>query len=1557
MLDLGLRNSLLNYHPLKSRGVEVTNELPAEVFRILVREGKTMSFLPVAEEDDQNESPQLLLDQPDEENIPEGELVANYTDLHLQTDLPSAKLQSKLLATFYAARTYIEEQGVSILFLALGLLDWYEDQSSQERHRAPLILIPVELSRSDARARFHLNYTGEDIGPNLSLVEKLKVEFGISLPSFPEGEDLNVVAYFNEVTSAVRPQPRWSVDQSAIALGFFSFGKFLMYHDLDASIWSQDSLPTDHPIIKALLQDGFHEEAIPITEKDQLDQHLLPDAIRQVMSADSTQILAILDANNGRNLVIQGPPGTGKSQTITNLIAEAIGRGKSVLFVSEKMAALEVVKRRLDSVGLGEACLELHSHKANKKALLNELARTINLGQPRLNDIEDEINLLKEARDRLNLYCEAVNTPISKSGVTPHRAFGEMAKLKKKRENLSIPQLELQSMVSWTGTEFKRRNSFVEEIEARLAVIGVPERHAFWGSRRTVLLPTEQNRLAMALEAGERATRVLGEAAAKLSLSLQLANLPNRGDAEVLCRAARRAMQAPHLHGVKLSTGEWQARQDDLHQLLAAGLRFSELHRQYDEILIPGAWDQNLLETRQQLAVYGHKWWKFLSGTYRQARNKLAGLCQTSPPRSIQEKLQLIDAVLEAQRQRNMIRQYESMGSDLFGAQWQGESSDWPVLSRLFKWILELYRDIGEGQLPQGIIDFLAGEPNLLALEPEVAAVESALQAQLSLLLQIVDLLELDETRRFGPGLQLADQSFTKQEDILKLWSQNLDDLQDIVSWNNLSELCQKDELGPVTALAESWPEARDQLVNAFRYVWFESLLEMAFRERSALRLFDRTSHEEAIKKFRLLDGLLIEYNRAKLAHDHWQQLPQHNGGGQLGVLRREFEKKKRHIPIRKLMLQAGHAIQAIKPVFMMGPMSIATYLAPGSLKFDVVIFDEASQVKPVDAFGAILRGQQGVVVGDSKQLPPTNFFDSLIKEEDLEEENVTSDIESILGLFVAQGAPQRMLRWHYRSRHESLIAVSNHEFYEDRLVVFPSPDASRERLGLVFHHLPETGYDRGKTRTNPKEAEEVARAVMAHARAQLEHNAEEQLTLGVAAFSVAQMQAILDQIELLRRQDPSCEEFFSSHPHEPFFVKNLENVQGDERDVIFISVGYGRTAEGYVSMSFGPVNSDGGERRLNVLISRARVRCEVFTNLTSDDIDLNRTNARGVRALKTFLKYAQTGILDVPVVTGKEPDSPFEESVLSELNALGYEVKTQVGSAGFYIDLAVVDSDRRGRYLLGIECDGAAYHSARSARDRDRLREEVLRGLGWRIHRIWSTDWFRNQERELKRLVAAIEEARVAAAAGDHAKHEVPKKEAAVIERESTDEPPESGKDGVLQYRKAEHSYTFNEDLLTTPVHVIASWVVKIVNVESPVHVNEVARRIADAANTKLGIRIKTRIDWACREAVNYGEVFRRGEFLWARDMRQPVLRERSKLPASSRKVEFISPEEIALAIEKVVSEAYGIEPEKIPSAVCRLFGFMRVTDEMHVHVISILNQCLKGQRLKQEGSHVTLA
>ena len=671
LLDLGLRNNpLLNYRLLRARGLELVDELPAQVHHVLINQGRAMSFLPVSEEE-----PNGLLGQP-KEVVAADPAAARHIDTKLQTALSSPELQARLLSTYYLANSFIQEQGVNTLFLALGMLTWYESEDSEEAKRAPLVLVPVALERSNVRERFQLRHTGEDSGENLSLMEKTRAEFGVTLPSISDAEDVNVEGYFDLIEEAIQFLPRWAVDRKSVVLGFFSFSKFLMYRDLDLEIWPDGAKPTEHPIIGALLHEGFDEPAPTISSDDHLDQHLTPSQVHHVVDADGSQTLALVDVNDGRNLVVQGPPGTGKSQTITNMIAEAIGQGRTVLFVSEKMAALEVVKRRLDSVGLGDACLELHSHKTTKKAVLEELQRTLELGQPRLGQIEADLDTLSHLRDRLNAYCEAVNSPVGDSGVSPYRAYGELALLQPRDQEIGFPKLDIPAIQSWSESDFRRKEDIVQELQVRVSGIGLPQKHPFWGVGRRRLLPADQQRLQESLILARESLTKLTSAGADLAAAMGLSGPLSRSESEALCLAAQKVMEAPELEGVDLRSEEWRAKREDIDSLLNSRLELVRLHERYDPVLVPGAWTQDLLKTRQILDIKGRKWSRLLSGEYRQARKHFAGLCRKSLPGGVNARIQLVDAVLEVQTLQSTLDQHSSLGQRLFGSRWQGEASD-----------------------------------------------------------------------------------------------------------------------------------------------------------------------------------------------------------------------------------------------------------------------------------------------------------------------------------------------------------------------------------------------------------------------------------------------------------------------------------------------------------------------------------------------------------------------------------------------------------------------------------------------------------------------------------------------------------------------------------------------------------------------------------------------------------------------------------------------------------------------------------------------------------------
>ena len=1567
LLDLSLRNPLLSHRP-RARGFEVVGESPEQVVRCLVRDGRRMTFLPasaVKDTDEKDALPagQLFLEQPSQPRVSElstisPPVIPDPADHKLQTSLNPEALQTRLLATFYAARASIEEQGVNTLFLALGMLRWIEP-GHEGVLRAPLILVPVELERSSARERFRLRHAGGDLETNLSLSQKLRADFSIELPEAPEATEAEVTRYFDSIASNVKEQTGWEVDRAAIVLGFFSFGKFLMYRDLDRELWPESAQPAAHPVVRALLRDGFqNQDSVPVSTADDeavaLDQLAPPEASWHVVDADATQALALLDVANGRNLVIQGPPGTGKSQTITNLIAAAIGQGRSVLFVAEKLAALDVVKRRLDTAGLGNACLELHSHKTNKKAILAELDRTRRVGKPAVQAPEDDFALLASIRDRLNAYHAAVHAPVGVSGVSPFVAASVVI-----GPEIPLPTpIVLPAWSTWTPLERRRRLALVAELQASVATIGVPREHPFSGSKKTTWMPDDAGMLRERLTVAAESITCLSSASAALADFLRIPIPFDREGCGGLLRAAKRVTRGAEfdLTGPDIANTNWLSRRAALQEVIVAGSRLKETRTKYNEILLPEAWSETeaLSEARQVLNVEGRRWWRYVSPSYHRARRTLARLCRSTAPKTLEEGLALADAVLEARRNRETLRDHEALAAKVFGSRWQGEKSEWDHLALMSKWSAKLHHDIRAHRIPQGLIAFLADPPTLTPLRPMVDSLKSALSRHHAAIKALVEQVEFKADKNASPMLA---RTFAAQGDIVRLWTDRAGDLPALAAFRRLAERCHAEGLETVVDLAEVWPDGSGGLIAAVERSGAERLLTEAFRDRPALSGFDASAHERAIRDFTDLDRLALRHNRARAARAHWERIPRSlGGGGQIGVLLREFEKKTRHLPVRQLMARAGNAVQAIKPVFLMSPLSVAAYLVPGGIEFDLVVFDEASQVKPVDALGAILRGKQTVVVGDSRQLPPSSFFDRLTGGDDFDSdedaEEASSDVESILGLFLAAGAPERMLRWHYRSRHESLIAVSNRAFYDSRLVVFPSPDTARRETGLVLRHLPRTVYDRGNTRTNPGEAEAVALAVIEHARVQLERSPSERLSLGVAAFSLAQTGAILECLEALRREHPDCEPFFASGGPEPFFVKNLENVQGDERDVMFISIGYGRTRSGEVAMSFGPLNGEGGERRLNVLITRARVRCEVFTNLTAADIDLSRTRSRGVTALKMFLAYAETGKLDVQESVASHQSSiaekAFGATILAALSASARIGRTGIGVEGVAPDLAVADLEIPGQDRLGLLFDSLAAQTGRPARDRDRLRPQVLEALGWRIHRAWSMDWARDPVGARKRLFDAMTKAEPIRA------HEPSPIPVAVL---STELPTVAESPKGLPYQLAEVPGEL--DLATAPLKKLVQRLRAVVKIESPIHREEAFWRVAEGAGAKrLGSKAQAALEAALDQALKNGSLVVREGFLWLLEMdpADPPIRDRSQLSADSRRPEFVADEEFAAAVVKVVTNALGMPAAEIPSAVTRLLGFPRINDELRIRIDAAIPRLKQAGVLFERGGHLVV-
>ncbi len=1792
LLDLTLGNRLLNYQPKPNslRTIQVVDEIPKEIFDILVLQPKTMQFKPseISEEEIrllfEEEALNEYLPLP---NLPDTEPLKHHTDRLLQTNLTKEELLKKLSYVHRQAETVFREQGYSILYLALGFLEWTEIKHSNQFIKAPLILIPVELKQhKKVRTRFSLCWSGAEILPNISLDAKLRDQ-GVELPDLKTFEDKTAVdTYFDAVTGAVSHQDNWRVVPD-IYLDFFSFTKFVMYNDLGSKAWAIGT----HPLLAAVL--GKSPQLLGNGEFRSEEVDKVPSRdFYHVMDADSSQIAVIEEVKRGRNLVVEGPPGTGKSQTIANMIAELLAAGKKVLFVSEKMAALEVVKERLGSVGLGDFCLELHSHKSNRKKVLEELERTCSADPPKKtwqNQIFDQIDSQKKI---LNAYPNALHEPINQTQKSPFTLFGirEMAQCHFEEVERDMPWITFANPSETTPDCWDTAKECLNKLATILPLVTPISNNPWRGCKPDIVTPVyiEHTKTLIgtcvnALDALEKAIHDLVDVCA-LHIPTMLETLPQAliggsvvskaipVEREVLLNDAwnhpnlESGILIRKVEDVQKSIVEAHAKfnTDQLISTSEASRALEETIRDIEEIcgiqpistpegfqsmlnaadvmeksipveqemLLNEAWNSpnpeaekliKQVENVQEILTHAltifkpaalereidslHDEYRNLCGMfplfrlfhskYNSIKKQIRSFYKDKPPRKIEEILASLDELARCINMRKEIQALEQHGRSLFGSYWKAEDSDpnqlrqfaeWIVLfrkelldgtlidrsvdivsegieserlknlieqakikhkefvgeyvtllsqleldsktlfgldaedvafteisSRLEMWKTELplfdswiqfiHDDIGDlPKKPEQLITDLAKLSQCTEIRAEIQDMEQTGQdlfgrywhgedSKLKRLNefvewivdfrtqliggifteQVIDIVSIGVNQKQIEDLvnqvKIAENDFTQQRDALfnhlgtdanilfgvgskeipfaelrsrlKLWEQGLTRLQPWESYVRCRDACKQTVAQPLINRIENDMLAPEDIVSCFEGNIADAFLHKAFHDRPELRDFVFNLHERKIAGFRELDKEIIKLNRLRLVTQLHQNRPRlYKGASQeseTGKLQAQFglTKGPNAMRIRELLTAVGGLIQRIKPCFMMSPLSVAQFCDPQMIEFDVIVFDEASQIRPEYALGALLRGKQAIVIGDTRQLPPTRFFDKIVDDAEEEDEDDFTvsiiDMESILNQ-CRQSFPVKELKWHYRSRHESLIAVSNQEFYDNSMLIFPSAIDKSEHLGLKLVHIRDAVYDRG---TNRKEAQAVVKEAFAHYRNYPNKS------LGIGTFGVKQQQAILDEFEVQLQQQPEMEEFFASNRDEYFFVKNLETIQGDERDVIFISVGYGFTKEGKLYKRFGPLNNDGGQRRLNVLITRAREKCVVFSNFRASDLQLEDNTSIGVKALKTFLEYAETGNLSVDRSEPSDPDleSPFEESVYEFMRSEGYTVRKQVGHAGYRIDLAVVNPTAPGSYLIGIECDGAPYHSSPVARDRDRLRQQQLESLGWKLHRIWSTDWYRNRAETRQRLLETIESAKTEKLSPVPIPEPIdpPKpSEPAPSEPNLNPSEPLSIADHVQDYQTCKDlEIQMQGELHLQTTSQLAKAVREVVKIESPVHTDLVALRIRQLWGLKrAGERIKNKIEKGVAAAQRDKLIYKNGDFLWATNHREIKVRCRTK-----PKIEWICEEEIVEAMKLVLTLQGAITPEALIREAAKLFGYKSISKA----IIQQINPLLK--------------
>jgi len=1565
LLDLTMRNKLINFKPSKRRTIRVVDEIPREIYDILVLQEKNMRFLDYKPEiaDEVEENP---FHEPFENywmSHPPNAIEKKHVDNYLQTVLNKAELQKKLTFIYRQSKSIFEEQGYSVLFLAIGFLKWTESNSSQGFRYAPLILIPVELERPEVRSQYILKWTGEDIFTNISLQTKL-VEQGVSIPNFEMTDDkMNLDKYFKKVSKSIANYKTWAVVDE-IYLGFFSFTKFVMYKDLDPQSWGLKDFGASSlfgSLFSAAekdvsdFDDGFSEKEV--------DTRLKVSDMHHVLDADPSQIAVIEDVKAGKNMVVQGPPGTGKSQTIVNIIGELMVSGKSILFVSEKMAALEVVKRRLDSVGLGSFCLELHSRKSKRKEVLKEIERTVNREPPSDISLDAQIERLEKLRDELNAYASILREPVGLSELSPHTLFSMREEVrshfefvKRKMLSFDIPKVEKLSPKKVTAAIRS-----LDDLSSILKPLIPIAKHPWNGVEiQTVLLPADLEKILKMIDDLEADIANLTDVMNEIEENWNIQKSRNLVEAQDLfellpflkaypCSITTDVILNPSWNNLQ-SAKSLVSKINEYHRNLSA-LRF-------DHSLLDIFMNEKIAEFRTLSA----KPLRFLSINYRRLKKELREH-HPSLPEKDDEILNELDLLLRCQRLRKEIRENTALGKNLFGTAWEDEYSDPDVLNDIEIWTEQFHQKLKSGFISEITLRYLENNHTQRDVFEVFYKLEEAIDNVRSTRDRLSSTLKINYKQVFSKKEMNVpfDQWLSK----LKFWRNNISRLGEWRDYYYHKTVCAETSALPFINLIEQDLVAPEDIVPCYRGNYADALLKFAFENHPELSNFNVKLHEKKVREFAEMDRKMIFWNRERLICDIYNSQPRLDSSASpnssVGIILREINRKRRHMPIRKFISSTLDVLLKIKPCFMMSPLSVAQFLEPNTVKFDVVIFDEASQVKPEDALGAIARGSQLVVLGDTHQLPPTSFFDHIVDpDEEYTDELVsaTSDVESILHL-CRRRYPTKTLRWHYRSRHESLIEVSNQEFYDNSLLIYPSPDYETDEIGLKFVHLPNAIYDRGRSSINKVEAQAVAKYVVEHYR----NNPEK--SLGVGTFNIRQQHAILEEIDHLLMETPDIESNLYSNEAEPFFVKNLEIIQGDERDVILLSVAFGFDSTGKLSRNFGPLNQDGGERRLNVLITRAREKCIVFSNFKAKDLLIESNSPFGLRALKTFLQYAETRDLVQKCPTGGDADSPFEEAVYNYLRSEGFNIHKQVGTAKYRIDMAVIDPSNPGRYILGIECDGATYHSSEVARERDRLRQQVLENLGWKLYRIWSTDWYRNRKKAEENLLTAVRTAIETKDSVVTRKPEISETEEFITEPEHienhTNKLTEKDIFGsypeVIDYEKCTSlNISTWQKLHEISPYELSKAVTRIVDIEGPIHIDEIIRRIREHWGLKRsGNRIQDNINRAILIASQNKSVTKKGKFLYSYTNSIIQARRRNNDPAP--KIELISDEEITEAIILVLRHQFSTPQNELAVPVSRLFGFKSTSSQTAEQIDRIIRKMLRMKSLtKNENGLITL-
>ena len=1544
LLDLSLRNNLLNIRITKNTLQLISANL--DLLEDALSEGAEFQIIPKPSDWD-NPLYNFGIYQQLPAFDPVIELAKNeLTQNRLHSYLSESELDKVLTHLFRSSRTAMEENGANTLYIALGLLKWYETPSSERPRYAPILLLPIEIIRKSAAKGYVIRTREEDTMMNITLLEMLRQNFGISisglepLPSDDNG--INVRLIYTIIRNGIKNQKKWDVEEQVI-LGIFSFNKFIMWND----IHNNSHKLIENKLVSSLINGKLEWDAQEdMTDAAILDKQLSPADIALPINADSSQLEAIYEALNNKSFILHGPPGTGKSQTITNIIANALYRGKRVLFVAEKMAALSVVQNRLAAIGLAPFCLELHSNKVKKTSILNQLRETTEIvKQQPPEGFQQDANRLLSFRQEINTYIEALHKPYP-FGSSLHDAITKYLSIDSDIE-FDMPQSLIPSLTKETLIEW---NDAIDLLISTGRACGHPHNHPLTGIAITNYSSGIKEEAAQQIQ---NVITLLEKIKDKLVVFENLIGDNNKQytkeQVNTLSYIASLLLSIPELTPDLLTRPRLNEVLDECREVIPHGQKRDSLYKETSLLYKPEVLQMNASQLLTEWNTCSNKW--FIPRYFGQKKIKkqlkvhsLNGVVET-------EKVQnTLTQIINHQEEVAYLNQYAGQFPSLFGKYGKQGTEHWDTITQIIDFA---------AQLNASLLNYVPDISNVASIKEHIAkqlsegiaSFKSIYKSRFEEVNSILTLLD-NTTVQLATQLGVDAQQFYNHPDWiqmsgqqLKTWLSNLDKLKDWYQW--LSVQRRLDGLGIGFIANEYKDKNRDteQVSKMYEKSLNKAYIQSIISVEPQLELFKGKLFNDVIQKYKELTNQFEQLTRQELFARLASNIPSftreatHNS--EVGILQRNIKSNARGISIRRLFDQIPILLSRMCPCMLMSPISVAQYIAPDAEKFDLIIFDEASQMPTYEAIGAIARGTNIVIVGDPKQMPPTNFFTvNNVDEDNLEIE----DLESILDDCLALSMPSKHLLWHYRSKHESLIAFSNSEYYDNKLLTFPSPDNINSKVSLVAI---DGFYDKGKSRQNRKEAQSIIDEIARRLRV----TELRKRSIGVVTFSSVQQILIEDLLSDLFVSNPQLESL-ALECEEPIFIKNLENVQGDERDVILFSVGYGPDSDGRVSMNFGPLNRIGGERRLNVAVSRARYEMIIYSTLRSDQIDLNRSAAIGVAGLKRFLEYAEKGTrngLERKTIS-IETTLGIKDVVAKELSKLGYEVHVNVGCSGYRVDIGIVNKKNPSSYLLGILCDGLNYRKTKTTRDKEIVQNSVLRQLGWNICRIWTMDYWENPQEVLD----AVQQAILDAENNIDKRQPVIEEPVAMVKtplakQEEDNRQPNNYIPAVLSPVKE------STDAFLASNKSILRQIKEVVEIEAPISRSLLCRRILSAWGiVRLGQRLDAHIETILSQCDYFTTKHETQTFFW---LNEEQYTQYDLYRSGGRDSIDLPPEEVANGIKQILSAEISLPLSDLSRITAQEFGFSRNSANVDVVIQKGLNIAVEKGYVRIDNGRVVIA